>query len=93
MNIKEIKLEINRLRRLKLKCRSGSKERIELHRQIKGLQSQLEQGNEINKDKEPLIQEILKLDNLMSKLNIDLTKHSMESLQKYLNKLKQRRSR
>jgi chemotaxis methyl-accepting protein methylase len=34
------------------------------------------------------IEEILKRDILMTRLNIDLTKHSIENLQKYLNKLK-----
>ena len=41
MNIKELKREIRQLKKLKLKCRSGSPERIELHRKIKDLKEQL----------------------------------------------------
>jgi phosphate starvation-inducible protein PhoH len=40
-NIKDLKREIRRLRKIKLACRAGSKERIELHRKIKELKHQL----------------------------------------------------
>jgi hypothetical protein len=40
-NIKNLKREIRQLKKLKLQCRTGSKERIELHRKIKGMKLQL----------------------------------------------------
>lgn len=88
MVAKEIKKEIRKLRKLKLACRAGSQERISLHRQIKALQEQKEICLEQNKDKEAIIAEILKLDKYLPLLDIDLTKHSIENLQKFLDKLK-----
>jgi septal ring factor EnvC (AmiA/AmiB activator) len=85
---KEIKKEIRKLRKLKLQCRPGSQERISLHRQIKALQVQKEQCQEQNIEKESIIAEILRLDKYMAKIDIDLTKHSKEDLQKYLTKIK-----
>jgi hypothetical protein len=42
-NVKELKREIRRFKKLKLACRSGTPERIELHRKIKELKKQLEE--------------------------------------------------
>lgn len=40
-NLKDLKREIRELRKVKLQCKSGSKERIDLHRKIKDLKKQL----------------------------------------------------
>jgi len=88
MTIKEIKTDIRKLKKLKKACRAGTKERLELHRQIKELQDKLQELNIVDKDKVALIKEIYKKDSLIAKLNMDLTKHSVVDLQKYLNKLK-----
>jgi hypothetical protein len=45
-NIKDLKREIRRLRKVKLACRAGTKERVELHRKIKELKQQLKNWKE-----------------------------------------------
>ena len=40
-NVKDLKKEIRALKKLKLQCRAGTKERIDLHRKIKALKKQL----------------------------------------------------
>ena len=42
MKDKDIKRDIRKLKKIKLACRSGSNERIILHRKIKELKKQLE---------------------------------------------------
>jgi hypothetical protein len=42
-NVKDLKSEIRRLKKIKLECRAGTKERIELHRKIKELKLKLEE--------------------------------------------------
>jgi len=84
---KESKKEIRRLRKLKLQCRPGSAERLELEHKIKDLKKQLAEIIP-EPEKDIIIAEILKLDTLMAKIDIDLKKHSISDLQKYLNKLK-----
>jgi hypothetical protein len=51
-NAREIKSEIRRLRKIKLQCRAGSKERIDLHRKIKELKQQLAnvKDNPVNRE-------------------------------------------
>ena len=88
MTEKEIKSDIRKLKKLKKQCRAGTEERINLHRQIKDLQANLQNLNIVDKDKNKIIQEILKLDKVMASIEINLTKHTIENLQKYLNKLK-----
>jgi uncharacterized coiled-coil DUF342 family protein len=41
MNVKEIKAQIREVRKLKLQCRAGTKERIDLGRKLKELKAQL----------------------------------------------------
>jgi predicted transcriptional regulator len=88
MNDKEIKSEIRKLKKLKKACRAGTTERLQLHRQIKELKDKLEELNVADKDKDAIIKEILKLDSVMASIDINLRKHSIADLQKYLNKLK-----
>lgn len=86
-NEKDIKKEIRALKKLKLQCKSGSKERIDLYRKIKELKNKLIDQNKPEPEKDKIIAEILKLDRVMASIDIDLKKHSIEDLQKYLNKL------
>jgi hypothetical protein len=87
MTKKELKKEIKRLRRFKLKCRSGSPERISLHRKIKELQEKLGDITIIDKDKEPLIQEVYRLDPLIKELGMDLTHYTIKQLEFHIKKL------
>lgn len=87
---KEIKSEIRQLKKLKLQCKPGSKERITLHRQIKDLKKGLIQQSISEPGKDKLIDEILKVDILLGKLEIDLTKFSIAELQKHLDLLNKR---
>ena len=88
MTERELRKEIKRLRKSINDFKPRSKERKEIKRQIIVLKEQLKNIKQSKDDKRPIIDEILKLDTLMAKINIDLTKHSIEDLQKYLNKLK-----
>jgi len=54
MNPKELKRAIRELKKLKLQCRSGTKERIDLHRKIKALKKQLKEMPETNLKINPL---------------------------------------
>jgi L-lactate utilization protein LutB len=86
MEIKEIKKEIKRLKRLKLQCKSGCPERIDLHRKIKDLKKQLVGLSTPEPEKETLIIEIKKLDPLFDILEINLNKFTIAELQKHLDK-------
>lgn len=88
MSEKDIKSEIRKLRKLKRQCRAGTEERLNLHRQIKLLQEKLVERIEIDKEKEPLIKQILVEDELLRKLGIDLNKFTIEELQHHLSKIK-----
>lgn len=88
-NTKDIKKEIRRLKKVKLQCRAGSKERITLHRQIQELKSQLTQKKIGNDDKDSIIKEIRNLDAPYYRdVDIDFYKFTVEQLQFHLNKLK-----
>jgi len=94
-NKKDIKQEIKRLKKLKLQCRAGDKQRILLHRQIKELKEKLNtiQVN-ITPEKTELINKILSKKPLNYKeLNIDLTVYTMEELQKHYKLLTEKGSR
>jgi len=88
-NKKEIILQIKRLRRLKLQCKAGNLERINLHRQIKQLKEKLNTiDKEIAPEKKDLIEKILKLKpSYIKVLNIDYTIFSIEELQKHYDLL------
>ena len=96
MDIKEIKSEIRKLKRLKLACRSGTSERIDLHRQILALKSQLLDQTKPSIDKEILIAEILALQEQHSinpkfeSLGIDLYKYTVEQLKNHIIYIKRK---
>lgn len=85
INEKDIKQEIRQLKKLKLQCRAGSKERIDLYRQIKDLKDKLTAQNKPEPEKDNLISEILKVDILLGKLEIDLKKFTISELKKHLD--------
>ena len=84
---KEIKQEIKRLRRLKLKCRAGTTERLELEHTIKELKADISKLNIIEPEKAGLIKEILAKDKMITDLGINLNKFSVKDLQIHLDKL------
>jgi len=86
-DIKEIKKKIKRLKRLKLKCRTGSKERIDLHRQIKQLQYKLEEYNKPEPEKDLLIEKILIIKPEYITLGMNLKKFTIQELQFHLKKI------
>jgi uncharacterized protein with von Willebrand factor type A (vWA) domain len=86
---KEIKKEIRALRKLKLACQPGSDERLDLEHKIKDLKKQLVEVIRPEPEKDNLIAEILKVDILLGKLDIDLKKFSIKELQKHLDRIKQ----
>ena len=95
MNQSDIRKDIRSLRKLKLQCRAGTKERIDLHRQILDLKKQLTDPNIPDQDKDPIIAEILKVDTFLNKyasqLDFDLRKFSLDQLKKYLENIKRRK--
>lgn len=86
MNEKQIKQEIRALKRVKLACRSGSEERIKLHRQIKELKEKLTYIKEKDQEKTPIIKEILSFKPYIT----NLYKFTKEELEYHLKKLKER---
>ena len=86
--MEDVKLEIKRLKRLKLECRAGSSERITLHRQIKALKEKLAQENIIEPNKLDIIVEIQTLRPEFLQLDIDLNKFTILQLQKHLDRIK-----
>ena len=95
-NEKDIKREIRKLKKIKLLCRAGSKERIVLHRQIKDLKNKLVNPTIIDPEKDPIIAEILKIEAeqkitpKFKDLKIDLHKYTLKQLEIHLKKLKGR---
>jgi phage shock protein A len=87
MDSKEIKKQLRMLRKMKLACRSGTPERIDLHRKIQELKEQLQAQQSVDKDKEAVIKEILRYEPELDDL-IDLYSHTIENLQHHLTKLK-----
>lgn len=87
-NEKEIKKEIRRLKKVKLQCRAGSKERIILHRRIQELKGQLTERKVGNEGKEAIIKEILQYDKSFEVLGIDLRKFTVKELEYHLQKIK-----
>jgi predicted transcriptional regulator len=88
---KEIKQEIRKLKKLKLQCRPGSKERIDLHRQIKDLKNKLIGINILEPGKEKLIAEILILEPNFPKDLVNLNKYTIEQLKIHIDKVKSRK--
>lgn len=82
INEKETKKEIKRLKRLKLACRAGSIERIELHRKIIALKNKLnEQTENIDPIKKELMEKIYDAKPYLKVIGVDLNKFSIEELQ------------
>jgi len=94
MTEKELKQEVRKLKKLKLQCRAGTPERLDLGRQIKVLKQQLtEAKSQPEPLKEPLIKEILRIEAerktvpTFEQLGINLSIYSIEQLKKHLQKL------
>jgi len=88
MTERELKKEIKKLRKSIKDFKPRSKERREVKARITTLKAELKALEGLKDEKRPLIEAILKLDPIMQKININLYKHSIEDLKKYLNKLK-----
>lgn len=84
---KEIKKEIRKFKKLKRQCRAGTKERIDLHRRIKALKRDLYSLNIVDKDKEPIIKEILKIRPAYIELEMNLNKYTKEQLEFHLKRI------
>lgn len=92
MTNKEIKKEIRKLRKLKLQCRAGTEERLDLEHKIKDLKKQLVEINTpAEPAKEKLITEMLKLELNFPKDLINLNKFSEAELQKHIEIVKRKR--
>jgi hypothetical protein len=85
---KEIKQEIKRLRKLKLQCRPGSRERIDLEHSIKALKKQLAEISIPNPGKDKLIAEILKIEPNFPKDLVNLAKFTLEQLRLHIDRVK-----
>jgi len=90
MTEQEIKREIRQLKKLKLKCRAGTKERINLGRQIKDLKKQLPDNTTIEPEKIEIIAEILKTEKISIFDEQYYNKFSIGELKFYLKKSKER---
>ena len=94
LDLKEIKQEIRRFRKLKLQCRPGSAERIDLEHKIKDLKRQLIDLNKPEPAKDSIITEILKIEAeqktipKFADIGIDLHKYTLEQLSIHLKKIK-----
>jgi hypothetical protein len=88
---KEIKKEIRSLKKLKLQCRPGTAERLDLEHKIKDLKGQILKVDEVEPGKDKLIKRIKELDPLFEKLEINLNKFSEVELQIHLDKLESRK--
>jgi len=93
MTEKEIKQEVRKLKKLKLACRAGTPERIDLGRKIKALKKQLPDISIPEPEKEKLISEILRIEKernikpTFEVLGINLSIYTIEQLKKHLQNL------
>jgi len=93
MTEKELKQEVRKLKKLKLQCRAGTPERLELGRQIKELKNKMVVLNIPEPLKEPIIAEILRIEAerktvpTFKQLGISLQDYSLENLKIHLKKL------
>ena len=93
MTEKEIKQEVRALKKLKLACRAGTPERIDLGRKIKALKKQLPDISIPEPLKNPIISEILKIEKerktipTFEQLGIKLENYTLEQLKTHLKKL------
>ena len=91
MTPKDIKAEIKRYRRLKLKCRASSSERLDLEHKIKDFKRQLAELTKIDPEKEKIIAEILKYGGLSIFDKEYYSKFSISDLKKHLENLKEKK--
>jgi hypothetical protein len=89
MDSREIKKQLRMLRKMKLACRAGTPERIDLHRQIQALKDKLQAQQSVDKDKEVIVKEILRYEPELDDI-IDLYSHTIENLNHHLAKLKEK---
>jgi hypothetical protein len=87
-NSKEVKQKIRALRKIKKDLKPGSKERIDIGRQIKELKKSLAGLAVSDKGKEAIIKELKSLDPLFEQISMDLNKFTIEQLKKHLENLK-----
>jgi hypothetical protein len=96
-NVKDLKKEIRQLRKLKLQCRPGTTERLELEHKIKSLKKQRAEITIAEPGKDKLIAEILRIEaeqNIKPRfedLGIDLHKFTEVELQKHIDIAKRKR--
>jgi hypothetical protein len=89
-----IKQEIRQLRKLKLKCRPGSIERLDLEHKIKDLKKKIAEINISEPGKDKIISEILRIEaehNLKPRfedLGIDLHKYTIQQLEFHLKRIR-----
>ncbi len=88
MNEKEIKRQIRELRKLKLQLKSGTPQRIKLHREIKRLKEKLKTLNTIAPEKKEIINKILKLEPIYKRIKVNLNKFTIEQLEKHYQRIK-----
>jgi len=91
MNIKDIKAEIRRLRKLKLQCRPGSVERLDLEHKIKGFKKQLADINTPEPEKAGIIAEILQYEKINIFDEVYYNNFTIKELQKHLDIIKVKR--
>lgn len=85
--INDIKKEIKKLRKSLNDYASRSKERKEVKERIIELKAQIKALEQVDEQKRPIVEAILKLDDSFAKLNINLYKHDIEALKKHLKNL------
>jgi hypothetical protein len=78
----ELKKEISKLKKLKNTMQHNSEARKELHRNIKEMKLQLLEKQEVNKEKQIYIDQLIEIDPSFKTLNIDLNSHTVEELKK-----------
>lgn len=90
MTNKDLKRQISKLKKLKNQMQPGSSERVELHRKIKEMKEQLFNQTTVDKEKEPIIEEILKYEKIEIFDKLYYTKFTKEQLKNHLKKLKEK---
>ena len=88
MTDREIRKEIKRLRKSIKDFPARSKDRKEIKRLIIDLKGQLVATEQIDKIKQPLVEEILRLDPDCIKYGIKLYKFTIEQLKYHLERIK-----
>ena len=88
MTAKELKTEIRRYRKLKLKCRAGSEERLSLEHRIKDLKKNLADLLKIDSKKEPIIKEIMRYEKCTLFDEAFYNNHTLPDLKKHLEKIR-----